>query len=127
VVLLQAHQDLEALTLSREQRRFKQIISTEYSDLVYNGLWFTSFREDLTAYIESSQHFVTGTVRLKLYKGSSTVVGRKSPYSLYRHDLATYDEGDVFDQSAAVGFIHLWGLPARTQARMQGKESKGGK
>jgi len=123
--LIQAHQALESLTLSKEQLRFKQIVSSQYSDLVYDGLWFTGFREDLTAYIESSQRFVTGTVRMKLQKGSSTVVGRKSPYSLYRHDLATYDKGDTFDQSAAVGFIHLWGLPARTQARMQGKKAKG--
>jgi len=126
LLLIQAHQALESLCLSKEQLRFKQIVSGEYSDLVYNGLWFTSFREDLAAYVESSQRFVTGAVRLKLHKGSSTVVGRKSPYSLYRHDLATYDKGDVFDQSAAVGFIHLWGLPARTQARMQGKKKKEG-
>jgi argininosuccinate synthase len=126
VMLIQAHKALESLTLSKEQLRFKQLVSMEYSDLVYNGLWFTGFREDLTAYIDSSQRFVTGTVRLKLHKGSSTVVGRESPHSLYRHDLATYDEGDVFDQSAAVGFIHLWGLPARTQARMQGKKKKEG-
>jgi argininosuccinate synthase len=126
LLLIQAHKALESLCLSKEQLRFKQIVSSEYSDLVYNGLWFTSFREDLTAYIESSQRFVTGTVRVKLQRGSATVVGRKSPYSLYRHDLATYDEGDVFDQSAAVGFIHLWGLPARTQARMQGKKKKEG-
>jgi len=126
LMLIQAHQALESLCLSREQLRFKQIVSGQYSDLVYDGLWFTGFRQDLTAYIESSQRFVTGAVRLKLQKGSSTVVGRRSPYSLYRHDLATYDEGDVFDQSAAVGFIHLWGLPARTQARMQGKKKKEG-
>jgi argininosuccinate synthase len=126
IMLIQAHQALESLCLSREQLRFKQIVSGEYSDLVYDGLWFTGYREDLTAYIESSQRFVTGTVRLKLQRGSATVVGRRSPYSLYRHDLATYDEGDVFDQSAAVGFIHLWGLPARTQARMQGKKKKEG-
>jgi argininosuccinate synthase len=126
LLLIQAHQALESLTLSKEQLRFKQIVSSEYADLVYNGLWFTSFREDLAAYIESSQRFVTGTVRVKLQKGSSTVVGRKSPYALYLHDLATYDEGDTFDQSAAVGFIHLWGLPARTQARMQGKKKKEG-
>ena len=124
LVLLQAHQDLESLTLSKEQRRFKQVVAADYADLVYNGLWFTSFREDLAAYVESSQRFVTGTVRLKLFKGSCQVAGRKSPYSLYRHELATYDKGDVFDQSAAVGFIHLWGLPARTQARMQGKKKK---
>ncbi len=126
VVLLQAHQALESLTLSKEQLRFKKIVAAEYADLVYNGLWFTSFREDLAAYVESSQRFVSGTVRLKLFKGSSNVVGRKSPYSLYRHDLATYDKGDVFDQSASVGFIHLWGLPARTQARVQGKKKKEG-
>ena len=126
VVLIQAHQALESLTLSKEQLRFKKIVAAEYADLVYNGLWFTSFREDLAAYVESSQRFVSGTVRLKLHKGNSTVVGRKSPYSLYRHDLATYDKGDVFDQSASVGFIHLWGLPARTQARVQGKKKKEG-
>jgi argininosuccinate synthase len=126
LLLIKAHQALESLTLSKDQLRFKQIVSSQYSDLVYDGLWFTGYREDLTAYVESSQRFVTGTVRVKLQKGSATVVGRKSPYSLYRHDLATYDEGDIFDQSAAVGFIHLWGLPARTQARMQGKKKKEG-
>jgi len=124
VVLLPAHRALEAMTLSREQLRFKKMVADEYAELIYNGLWFTSFREDLAAYVESSQRFVTGTVRLKLFKGSCSVVGRKSPYSLYRHDLATYDRGDVFDPSAAVGFIHLWGLPARTQAQAQGREAK---
>jgi argininosuccinate synthase len=124
VVLLQAHQALEAITLSREQLRFKQMVAAEYADLIYDGLWFISFREDLAAYVESSQRFVTGTVRLKLFKGSCIVVGRKSPYSLYRHDLATYDKGDIFDQSAAVGFIQLWGLPAKTQTRVQGGGGK---
>ena len=119
VVLLQAHQALEAMTLSREQLRFKQIVAEEYAALVYNGLWFTSFRQDLAAYVESSQRFVNGAVRLKLFKGSCSVVGRKSPNSLYSHGLATYDKGDVFDQSAAVGFIHIWGLSARTQAQAQ--------
>ncbi len=126
VVLLATHQDLEAMTLAREQRRFKQMVSSEYADLIYNGLWYTSFREDLDAYVESSQRFVSGTVRVKLFKGSCQVVGRKSPYSLYRHELATYDKGDVFDQSASPGFIHIWGLPARTQAEVQGRKKKGG-
>ena len=126
LLLIQAHRALESLCLSKEQLRFKELVSAEYADLVYEGLWFTAFREDLTAYLESSQRYVTGTVRLKLHKGSLTVVGRKSPYSLYRHDLATYDKGDIFDQSAAAGFIHLWGLPARIQARMQGKKTKEG-
>jgi len=119
-VLLQAHQALQAMTLSKEQLRFKQQVAMEYADLVYNGLWFTSLHEDLAAYIQSSQRYVTGTVRLKLFKGSCTVVGRKSPYSLYSYGLATYDKGDVFDQSASAGFIHIWGLPVKTQAQVQG-------
>ena len=122
-VLLQAHQALQAMTLSKEQLRFKQRVAVEYADLVYNGLWFTSLHQDLAAYIQSSQRHVTGTVRLKLYKGSSSVVGRKSPVSLYSHGLATYDKGDVFDQSAAAGFIHIWGLPVKTQAQVQGTGS----
>lgn len=122
MVLLQAHQALEAMTLSKEQLRFKQKVATEYADLVYNGLWFSSLHQDLDAYVESSQRFVTGTVRLKLYKGSSSVVGRKSPFSLYSYSLATYDKGDVFDQSASAGFIHIWGLPVRTQAQAQPKD-----
>ena len=120
VVLLQAHQALQAMTLSKEQLRFKQKVAVEYADLIYNGLWFTSLHRDLAAYIQSSQRHVTGTVRLKLFKGSCSVVGRKSPYSLYRHGLATYDKGDVFDQSASAGFIHIWGLPVKTQAQIQG-------
>ncbi len=119
-VLLQAHQSLQAMTLSKEQVRFKQKVAMEYADLVYNGLWFTSLHEDLAAYVRSSQRHVTGTVRLKLFKGGCSVVGRKSPYSLYSYGLATYDKGDVFDQSAAAGFIHIWGLPVKTQAQVQG-------
>ncbi len=120
LVLLQAHQALQAMTLAKEQLRFKQKVAMEYADLIYNGLWFTSLHEDLAAYVQSSQRYVTGTVRLKLHKGNSSVVGRKSPYSLYSHGLATYDKGDVFDQSASAGFIHIWGLPVKTQAQIQG-------
>jgi len=120
-VLLLAHQALEALTLSKEQLRFKQKVATEYADLIYNGLWFTQLRQDFDAYINSSQRFVTGTVRLKLYNGSCHVVGRKSPHSLYSFGLATYDKGDEFDQSASPGFIHIWGLPTKTQAQVQSK------
>ena len=119
VVLLQAHQALEAMTLSKDQLRFKQKVAQEYADLIYNGLWFTSLHQDLAAYVKSSQHYVAGTVRLKLFKGSSSVVGRKSPKSLYNYGLATYDKGDEFDQSASPGFIHIWGLPVRTQAQVQ--------
>ena len=120
VVLLQAHLALEALTLAKDQLRFKQKVAQEYADIIYNGLWFTSLHQDLAAYVKSSQRFVTGTVRLKLFKGSYRIVGRKSPKSLYNHDLATYDKGDEFDQRASSGFIHIWGLPVRTQAQVQG-------
>jgi len=127
-VLLQAHQALEDMVLSRGQLRFKQKVAVEYADLIYNGLWFTSLREDLAAYVRSSQRYVTGTVRLKLFKGNSQVVGRKSPFSLYSYGLATYDKGDIFDQSASPGFIHIWGLSAKTQAQVQpieeGEEDK---
>ncbi len=118
-VLLKAHQALEDLVLTKEQLRFKAKVASEYADLIYNGLWFTGLRQDLAAYVESSQRYVTGIVKVKLYKGSCQIVGRKSPYSLYNFSLATYDKGDVFDQSASPGFIHIWGLPVRTQARVQ--------
>ena len=119
VVLVQAHMALEEMTLTKSQLRFKQKVSVEYSDLIYNGLWFSAMHQDLAAYVLSTQRFVTGTVRLKLFRGTSIVVGRKSPYSLYSFKLATYDKGDVFDPSYAVGFIQLWGLPTKTQAHLQ--------
>jgi argininosuccinate synthase len=119
VVLLKAHQALEDLVLTKEQLRFKARVAAEYADLVYNGLWFTGMRQDLAAYVESTQRYVTGTIRVKLFKGNCQVVGRKSPYSLYDYSLATYDKGDAFDHRASPGFIHIWGLPVRTQARAQ--------
>ncbi|OGO31329.1 MAG: argininosuccinate synthase [Chloroflexi bacterium RBG_16_56_11] len=118
-VLIQAHQALEAMTLSKDQLRFKQKVSVECADLIYNGLWFSQLNRDLSAYIISSQRYVTGTVRVKLFKGTCNVVGRKSPWSLYNLGLATYDKGDKFNQKAAEGFIHLWGLPVKTQAQVQ--------
>jgi argininosuccinate synthase len=118
-VLLQAHQALEAMTLSKDQLRFKQKTAIEIADIIYNGLWFGALNRDLSAYIQSSQRHVTGTIRMKLYKGHAQTVGRRSPKSLYNLSLATYDKGDKFDQSAAVGFIHLWGLPVTTQAQVQ--------
>jgi argininosuccinate synthase len=120
--LLEAHQALESLTLSKQQFRFKQMVALEYADLTYNGLWFSAQHQDLTAYVKSTQRFVSGTIRLKLFKGKCSVVGRKSPFSLYSHGLATYDKGDEFDQSAAAGFIHIWGLPVKTQAQIQPPE-----
>lgn len=119
MILLQAHQALEMMTLSREQLRFKEKVAIEYADLIYNGLWFSQLNRDLSAYIMSSQRYVTGTVRLKLYKGHAMVVGRQSPRSLYDIGLATYDKGDKFDQDSAKGFIDLWGLSVKTQAQVQ--------
>ena len=119
VVLLQAHKALEAMTLAKDQLRFKEKTAIEIADIIYNGLWFSGLNRDLSAYVQSTQRFVTGTVRVKLFKGSSMVVGRESPKSLYNLSLATYDKGDKFDASAAVGFIQLWGLPVTTQAQIQ--------
>jgi argininosuccinate synthase len=119
MALIQAHRALEMMTLSREQIRFKEKVTAEYSDLIYYGLWFSQLSQDLSAYIRSSQRYVSGAVRLKLYKGSSMVVGRQSPKSLYNIGLATYDKGDQFDQDSAKGFIDLWGLSVRTQAQVQ--------
>lgn len=122
VVLLAAHEALEQLTLSKEQLRMKAEIAAEYAELIYNGLWFTPHQEDLAAYVKSSQRSVSGTVRLRLHKGQVVVTGRKSPRSLYDTSMATYDEADKFDQSAAKGFIHIWSLPVRIQAQSQGQE-----
>jgi argininosuccinate synthase len=122
MVLLSAHLALEQMTLSRDQLRFKQKVAQEYADLIYNGLWFSALRRDLVAYVQSTQRHVSGTVRVKMLKGKSTVVGRKSPKSLYSYSLATYDEEDQFDQSAAEGFIQIYGLPVKTQAQAQGME-----
>ena len=119
VVLHAAHKSLEALTLSKEQARTKDRLAQEYADMVYNGLWFTRHRQDLDAYVRSTQRYVTGDVRLRLHKGSCPVVGRSAPRSLYRHDLATYDRGDQYDHAAAQGFISIYGLPVRTQNQTQ--------
>jgi argininosuccinate synthase len=119
VTLIAAHQALEAMTLSRAQLAFKRQVAAEYANLIYDGLWFSALKKDLATYVESSQRFVSGTVRLKMHKGNLSVVGRRAPHSLYHHGLATYDKGDQFNQDAAAGFIHIWGLPVRTQAEAQ--------
>ncbi len=120
VILHTAHRALEDLVLDAEVGRFKSAVAAEYARLVYQGKWFTSHRRDLDAYVQSTQNAVSGTVRIKLHKGSAQVIGRSSPYSLYRPQLATYSGGDQFDHKAAVGFIKLVGLPVRTQAAVQG-------
>jgi argininosuccinate synthase len=120
IILHAAHRALEDLVLDGEAARFKTSVAQEYARLVYQGKWFTSHRRNLDAYVLSTQQLVTGRVRVKLHKGTAQVVGRSSPYSLYRPKLATYSAGDQFDHQAAVGFIQLVGLPVRTQAEVQG-------
>jgi argininosuccinate synthase len=120
VILHAAHRALEDLVLDAEVARFKASVAAEYARIVYQGKWFTSHRRDLDAYVGSTQSACSGTVRVKLHKGSAQVIGRSSPYSLYRPQLATYSSGDQFDHQAAVGFIKLVGLPVRTQAEVQG-------
>jgi len=119
VILHDAHRELESLCLSKQAARFKTLVSQEYADIIYNGLWFSAFHQDLFAFVASSQRFVSGQVRVKLFKGQGTVVGRKSEHSLYSKKLATYESGDQFDHDAARGFIRLWGLSQQTQAQLQ--------
>ncbi len=126
VVLHAAHRALESLTLSRDQARFKEVVAAEYARLIYNGQWYSALHQDLAAYVQSTQRFVSGIVRVKLAHGQCTIVGRKSEHSLYDHALATYESGDQFDHNAALGFIKLWGLPLATQAQAQLLPSIGG-
>ncbi|HEY4035269.1 MAG TPA: argininosuccinate synthase [Ktedonobacteraceae bacterium] len=119
IVLHTAHRALETLNLSRDQIRFKEIVASEYARLIYNGQWYSALHQDLAAYVQSTQRFVSGTVRVKLSRGHCQIVGRKSEHSLYDHGLATYDSGDQFDHNAALGFIKLWALPLSTQAQAQ--------
>ena len=118
-VLHAAHNALEGLTLSRDQIRFKEVVAGEYARLIYNGQWYSALHQDLAAYIQNTQRFVSGTVRIKLSRGRCSIVGRKSENSLYSLGLATYESGDQFDHNAALGFIKLWSLPLSTQAQAQ--------
>ncbi len=119
VILHEAHRELEFLTLSRQAQRFKTTVSQTVSDIIYDGLWFSAFHQDLMGFVERNQRFVSGTVRMRLYKGQATVIGRRSPHSLYSQELATYEEGDRFPHDTAVGFIRIHGLAQQTQARQQ--------
>jgi argininosuccinate synthase len=119
VVLHAAHAALEQMTLTKTQVDFKVKVGAELANLIYNGLWFSAHTFDLMTYVTSTQRFVTGAVRVKMFKGSFAVTGRKSPHSLYSPELATYGKGDLFQHDASVGFIQLYGLPLRTQAQLQ--------
>ncbi len=108
--LIEAHTDLEKMVLTKHELKFKAMVDSEWSWLVYSGLWQDPLKTDLDMFINASQKRVNGTVKLKMFKGSLRVVGRKSDYSLYSHDLATYGSGSTFDQTLAKGFVELWGL-----------------
>ena len=120
LAIIAAHRELESLTLTRDVLRFKTTVEQRYAELTYEGLWFTPLKSALDAFVTETQKTVTGTVRLKLYKGNSTIVGRKAPNALYSEDLATYDPNSTFDEAAAEGFIALWGLSARQWASVNG-------
>ncbi|WP_404441840.1 argininosuccinate synthase [Sutcliffiella horikoshii] len=122
LILIQAHKELEFLTLPREVSQFKASIDEQMAKVIYEGLWYSPLVNALGAFIEETQKNVTGKIRVKLQKGNHTVVGRQSPYSLYNEELATYSKGDMFDHNAAVGFIKLWGLPTKVYAEIHNKQ-----
>jgi argininosuccinate synthase len=124
IVLHTALKALETSTMSREQQRVKDNLSAIYSDLVYDGRWFTELRRNIAAFMDSAHEYSTGDVRLRLHKGSCLVVGRRSPFSLYDFDLATYSTTDSFDHEAATGFIDIYSLSARTQSKKQTHSEK---
>jgi argininosuccinate synthase len=121
-VLMIAHRDLESITLDRDTQHFKDDLANEYSRLIYNGLWFSRKREALDAMINKTQEYVNGVVRMKLYKGNCTLVGRKSNDTLYEPDIATFDAGTLYDQKDATGFLNIYGLPLKVESMLRNKK-----
>jgi len=117
-ILVKGHAALEQLCLDKDTLHYKQSVGLRYAELVYNGQWFTPLRKALDAFVQSTEQKLTGTVRLKLYKGNIILAGRKSPHSLYREDYVTFDEDDVYNQADAEGFIKLFGLPMKVEAML---------
>ncbi len=122
MTLITAHKELEDLTLVKEVAHFKPMIEQKLTELIYNGLWFSPLKQALNAFLQETQKNVTGTVRVKLFKGHAIVEGRKSEYSLYDEKLATYTAQDEFNHDAAVGFISLWGLPTKVYSQVNQKK-----
>ena len=120
-VLFNAHREMELLTLDRVTLHFKEIVAARYAELVYDGVWFSPLRKALDAFVDSTQKTVTGTARMKLYKGNCTPAGSKSPYSLYNQELSTFSRDEIYNQSDAEGFINLFGLPLTVRALMEKK------
>lgn len=123
LAIIHAHQALETLCLDHDTLHFKHGIDQKWAETIYDGLWFSQLREALDGFCASTQEFVSGEVRFKLYKGSMTVTGRRSSYALYDYNLATYGDGDTFDRTASAGFIELHSLPSRTWSKVQGPAS----
>jgi argininosuccinate synthase len=115
-VLIKAHQALESICMDKHTMHYKDFVAVKYAELVYNGMWFMQLRQAMDAFVQVTQQRVTGDVRLKLYKGNIIIAGRKSPYSLYREDYASFGEEDVYNQQDAQGFIQLFGLPLKVEA-----------
>ena len=124
ITLIAAHRALEGLVLSKDTIEFKRSIEHKISQIIYDGLWLDTLRPALMAFVDHTQEVVCGTVRVKLYKGNCTVVGRKSKNSLYDVGLSTYSDGDTFDHTSAIGFIYCWGLPGKTAANVRRKNAK---
>jgi argininosuccinate synthase len=124
LALIMAHADLESITLERDLAREKARLEPRYAELIYDGLWFSPLKEAFDAFVDSSQAFVTGEVRLRLEPGSCRVTGRRSPHSLYDYGLATYDAADSFRHSDSAGFVRLWGLGIETWSQRQGPGSR---
>jgi argininosuccinate synthase len=121
LALITAHQELEDLTMERDLRRFKRSVEQRWTELVYDGLWFSPLKSALDEFVRSSQQHVSGEIRMRLSAGTCVPTGRRSDASLYDFDLATYDEGDTFDQTLAKGFVELWGLPSKIAAKRDQK------
>lgn len=121
-ILINAHRELESITLEKNLLQYKQKIEQDYANLIYNGMWYSPLKESIDSFIENTQESVTGEIRLKLYKGNATVVGRHSDYSLYDLSQATYEKGDKFKHEAAEGFIELYGLTLANWANVKGKK-----
>ena len=122
-ILYRAHEVLETLCLDRDTHHYKKVIGEKYAELVYNGLWYTTLREAMDAFVDKTQETVTGDVKLKIYKGNLINAGVTSPYSLYSEEIATFDEDEVYDQTDAEGFINLFGLPLQVQAMVKNKNN----
>jgi argininosuccinate synthase len=117
IALITAHQELENVTVERDLGRFKKQVDQRWGELVYDGLWFSPLRRALDAFVDDTNAHVSGDVRLTLHGGRAVVTGRRSEESLYEYEWATYDSGDVFDQTLARGFVELWGLPSKMASR----------